>query len=390
MPGYITHQYICHRVLENFRPDDTFEPLGTLVKNHQDSLPHSRAGNVDELTTSGHFVPVGCAHIGACGPDMFYPEMPYEHAAFYSDLMHYNRSGQFLARWLVDLRDQCELLRSGLSNALLWKFCYVVGHATHIAADITIHPYVNSIVTAYPLLEKRYEDFRGWNPKNIWKFHNILEAIQDSYVWHEKYQRDAHFASPAEAVNLAFGAGWFLNRQKRERWLNFVDRAKTFYRVGIDVDVEADKYAFFSDDNFLLDCSAYFNGSIPDRQQMREWPEFVQGNLSGTQPGLFDDYIERAVVLATQVVGEIRQFMLAGERAPRFDQPGQRHRVARAEMEELPVLGRAWNLDCGLAPAVRANGGAMFLDASKTKALSVPASFRLEGLTDGYRDDRRL
>jgi hypothetical protein len=388
MPGYITHQYICHRVLDTIGRNDPLEPLAALARNHHDSLAHSRAGNIDELTESGHFVPVGCAHIGACGPDMFYPEMPYEHAAFYSDLMHYNRTGQFLVRWLLDLRDQNEMLRSGLSNDLLWKFCYVVGHATHIAADIVVHPYVNSIVTAYPLLQKLYEDFRGWNPLNIWKFHNILEAIQDSYVWHEKYQRDAGFASPSQAVNLAYGAGWFMRRQKRGRWIGFTQRAKDFYRVGVDFDVESDKYAFFSDDNFLLDCSAYFDSSTPDRKQMREWPDLVQGNLSGTQPGIFDDYIERAVALGTQVVGEIRQFMLGAERSPRFDQPSQRHRVARAELEEFPILGRAWNLDCGLALAVQPNNFAMFLDDSKTKAVSVPVSLSLEGPSGGYQDDR--
>lgn len=384
MPGFTTHTYICYRALLALE-NHSYLPFARIAKSHKTGLVHSKANDAKKLFAEANAVLAGCAYIGCCGPDLFYIEYEKE-GDFIADLLHYNRSGLFIVRWLTDLRTFAGSIRSGLNPLRERQLAYCLGHISHIAADITIHPYVNSIVGAYPENQPVFKNARGMLPKKKWKFHNILEHYQDAYILHDRFIGEEGIGSDPGCANLGAPAAVYLRDQSPAMWLGFVERTKAFYRYTATLDIEKYKYDFFANENTFVNVSGYYSDVIPDEAMMRKVPKLTQGS-SPPGTGLFDQYVADAVALTLRMWGEVSALFEQGAKAPTFDSDGQRHRLSKEELAAFPLLGQHWNLDCGLAPSVSANGSSHSVAGAADSALSVAGTIELMSAAGANRAD---
>jgi len=388
MPGSTTHTYICYRALQGLGASPAYAPFKRIVESHEKALVHARKNDPKKLMSDREGVLAGCAYIGSCGPDLFYIEYDVE-GEFVADLLHYNRTGPFVIRWLTELRQFAKSLRGGDRPALDRQLAYCLGHISHIAADIVIHPYVNSIVGAYNQLDKVFKNARGilfW--KTPWKFHNILEHYQDAYILHERFKGDEKFGSDDGCVNLAAAAGDFLRGQEAKEYIGFVKMTKQFYRYSTTLDIEKYKYDFFANENTVVNLSGYYSDVIPDREMMQKVPRLTQGGPSAAdRTGVFDAYVEKAVGLTLQMWSEVEAFLDVQEaRWAAFADPDA-HRLSQEELAAFPLLGRHWNLDCGLAPTVSPRVRTEAIAQAPDSALVIPGGIGLATIHDVARGD---
>jgi hypothetical protein len=423
MPGLTTHTYILYKTLRSFEgaPPPLLAPI---VHSHLKALEHACNNDSGALASDAEAVLQGCAYIGACGPDLFYLEMPPAKGAFLADLLHYNRTGPFIIRWLYDgLAGQAPKL---LSNPLLQRrLAYCLGHISHIAADIVLHPFVNSIVGAYPKNAAKYFDARGVKP--MWKFHNKLEHYQDAYVLHRhfidehKFCAGNHFGpndkitdvnyhgtADLACLNLALPAalrfykpdgvhfmqsGWraardFVKQHAYDEtpsaplpWLGLVRQTRAFYAYAEDlIDIENDKYGFFADvamsGNYMVNVSHYYDTTIPQKKTMEDCPHLVQAPL-------LDAYIDKAVAVARQMWTEVVSFFGDCSRAQGAEIPqtaGQMARLSARELAAFEKLGRHWNLDCGLFPSIATSGGSRDVPGTPDTKLHVAGQIVLKSI----------
>lgn len=386
MPGFTTHTYICYRALQTLKDTDSFQPFAEIAKSQAKALVHSKANKPADLAKDTNAVLAGCAYIGSCGPDLFYIEFSKE-GDFLADTLHYNRSGPFIVRWLTNLRAKATSLRSGLQSSLERQLAYCLGHISHIAADITIHPYVNSIVGAYPENAVIFKNARGLLPAKKWKFHNILEHYQDAYILHEKFIGTEGFGADAGCTNLGSPAGTFLRTQTdRNEWIGFVPHTKNFYRYTTTIDIEKYKYDFFANENYFVNVKGYYSDVIPDKSMMLAVPKLVQGNIHGAGPGVFDQYVEDAIALTLRIWDEVRAYLeIDAGVQPAF--PDQLHRLSSAELRAFPILGQHWNLDCGLAPKAAGGGRSEAITSSADSSLAMGGVLELFSAAPSSRDD---
>ena len=117
-------------------------------------------------------------YFGANGPDL-----PYFYDADiggkvagtvgiskYADLFHYNKQGEFILQLVLVARSTSDTARKQRTMA------YALGHTTHLAADSTIHPYVNCYAGAY-------------HCQSIHDIHKISECHQDSWLAQKYFGR---------------------------------------------------------------------------------------------------------------------------------------------------------------------------------------------------------
>jgi hypothetical protein len=282
---------------------------------------------------------------------MFYLEYGPK-GKFIADLMHYNKSGLYTIFLLRQVKRQLKAVESGLRNDLVNLLGYCLGHISHVAADITVHPYVNSIVAAYPDNEAdKFNDNQRWQTApNIWKFHNVLEHYQDAYVLHRRFYGQEGFQKDWESVNVAAAAARYLQQSSAKKYWFLVKGARDFYRFKkpFDAALEEDKYKFFTSNNWIIDVNSYYKSSIPSFKTMDACPKLVQGGRydSGgklASAGLFDRYIDRAVAQTKAFWREVERYLAA----PQTDFSDEEMLV---DKRSFPTLRRHWNLDCGLAP----------------------------------------
>jgi hypothetical protein len=151
MPGFLTHWRILIGTVRSLQAEaDGRASLAAL-----DSLPSlRRPRQLGDLP--GADIP-SLAFLGAVGPDVPYLAGSLVRASLagqryhgpvlgkspWADLLHYNRSGDFI----------CEVLRLGAestSEELRARVAlYALGYCTHIAGDIIVHPLVNRFSGAY-------------------------------------------------------------------------------------------------------------------------------------------------------------------------------------------------------------------------------------------------
>ncbi len=115
-------------------------------------------------------------YFGANGPDLPYCREKSGHSV-YADLFHYNKQGEFLLQLVLVAKTTKDKDRRERTLA------YALGHATHVAADAMVHPYVNCYAGAY-------------HSQVIKDIHKTSECHQDSYLAKEFYGRkDIHTGS---------------------------------------------------------------------------------------------------------------------------------------------------------------------------------------------------
>lgn len=416
MPGLTTHTYILYRALCAFErtAPSMFQPI---VASHRRAITLAQNHDASALAEDEESILQGCAYIGCCGPDLFYLELGSE-GVFLADLLHYNRSGPFIVRWLCELRENAVYLAKGKPQYIR-QLAYCLGHISHIAADIVIHPFVNSIVGAYPENAKKYVDARGSAPP-LWKFHNKLEHYQDAYVLHqhfisdEKFCKGSHFGD-LNCVNLALPAalrlyqpdgthflqqGWRAASNLVGKWtgkgskaplppLGLVEQTRSFYGYANDLSsLENAKYGFFADvamsGNYTVNVSHYYEKTLPDERMMN-------GAFHLVQPKLFDSYIDKAVALTLEMWREAAAFLGDGTTAksPDFAAPatGQMARLSGDELKKFDKLSRHWNLDCGLAPRMAAGSGTQAVPDTPDTWLHVPGQLVFRSVHRSAMDD---
>jgi len=364
MPGTITHNYILFKALSTYPASDD-SLIGQIKISHRALYAEAQTRKMNksdfessikeatEALVTNKMGPkaqkiqqhalAGCAYLGCCGPDLFYLDLGST-GTFIADLMHYNRSGLYMVWWLnklkVNLKQSLEL--NIPDDKSLREFSFCLGHISHIAADITLHPFVNSIVSAYPDNEKVFLNSRGKDRLLVkWKFHNILEHHQDAYVLYNLFFGGAGLFGDAEKnwENANMGR-WAAHYLKVNKEYFFVNRSKSFYRYGktYGAQLELDKLNFFNSDNYFLNLDAYYNITIPNIETMKERTALVQATL-------LEQYIDKAVAKTHQMWNEAERYLSA--QSVKGEYTDSELKVAKSY---FPILRKHWNLDTGLAP----------------------------------------
>lgn len=363
MPGTATHNWILYRTLREFGAASALtkevQKSHDAVRDWAQKAAAERGDGADELD---RFHLAGCAYVGACGPDLFYLDLGSTGTVI-ADLLHYNRSGPYMIWCLRRVKQQLEAVEAGLNTNLLRQYAYCLGHISHIAADIVIHPYVNSIVGAYPDQSKDFRNARGKLLKNLWKFHNILEHHQDSYVLHRLFFGQEKFSRESwENANVARWASRFFLQDGNSSQYFFVQNSRGYYRYAkaYGANLETDKYKFFASNNWFLNLDTYYDATIPDEATMNSRPGLVQGGTfaqDGTRQtsGLFDSYLDDAVAMAKRLWDEVEVYLASTAKGedladPKPDDLEDLDKKMSQAKKHFPMLRRHWNLDCGLAP----------------------------------------
>jgi hypothetical protein len=392
MAGTTAHNYILYQALSTYAA--ATPALHAVQQSHAKAYAYAKKNEHLKYRTDTECYPAGAAYIGACGPDLFYLEFGAT-GKFIADLLHYNKTGLFMIWCLRELKKlgiadydpEDEFRKEGL----LMQFAYCLGHISHIAADIVIHPYVNSIVRAYPVPDNQevFKNARGMLPKAIWKFHNILEHYQDAYVLHKRFQGMHKFGAHWQNANLAqAGSSYYLKKENKSDWF-LLKNVKAFYRFlkVYDDTLEQDKYNFFLGKNYFINLDAYYDTTIPSQQMMESMNVLVQGGTydqSGALQtyGLFDHYLDWAVARTQAFWAEAEAYLAAPQND--FSDP-----ELKEDKAYFPSLRRHWNLDCGLYPAISDTAFSMQIQGKEAEEtlLHIPGALEFRSSHGAERAD---
>jgi hypothetical protein len=107
------------------------------------------------------------AFLGGIYADIYYASiMPFSKR--WSDMMHHEKTGEFACKLLINSRDE----KFGKKREKDKERAFALGYVTHIAADITIHPFTTKIVKESSDVIQNAE-------------HARCELHQDSYIYYE-------------------------------------------------------------------------------------------------------------------------------------------------------------------------------------------------------------
>lgn len=303
-----------------------------------------------EKGTFGYATLASYGYLGSNGPDMFFVPPRMDRTGLetnkLSRLCHYNTTGAPVIYGLTQLKDQMNPEPGGKEGERwMYKLAYWLGHITHIAADITVHPFVNSRAGALKLLDKKfYNNFSkpGLGLKTPWSLHNIVEQYQDRYVLGE-------FFSPAvkwREVDFACLAAYHLRMNKKHLFIG--ETIDDFYGQGYGKKQyfawNGDKYetcrAWYWLDSATkshMSFRNYFINVMATADQLREAVTEVVG------PEDFRAHIDQAAVLAVKMLKEAIDFLLGDSNAVGAT-PRQKVYSVR---DQFRLLNLHWNIDTG-------------------------------------------
>lgn len=131
----------------------------TLV--HLASSPVRLAGRVSPETAGAVALQSRFCQLGAVSPDYPYLAVGHPGAKAWADAMHYSHTAAMLRSGATRV--------AGLAGPARRKcLAWLLGYASHVVADATIHPVVELAVGAYQGREKE---------------HRVCEFHQDAYIW---------------------------------------------------------------------------------------------------------------------------------------------------------------------------------------------------------------
>jgi hypothetical protein len=142
-------------------------------KNSIQSLSRENKLHIGQLL---HF-----CELGAVSPDYPYLAVLHPSAKNWADKMHYERTGQMIHSGIA-------FLRSWTGEARNKAFVWLLGYASHVIADVTIHPVIEMKVGMY---QTHKTD------------HRVCEMNQDAYI----YDRRLNKTEIDVAGHLASGIG---------------------------------------------------------------------------------------------------------------------------------------------------------------------------------------
>ena len=365
MAGLITHQYILCRALHEYQNN----PKGILTglkESLKTALKHAKdKDGYKNYYTDVNCVSAGFAHIGAVGPDLFYLGVGTTSMDYMANLMHYNKTGPYVIFGINSIKEIFN--DNNNTDKELNILAYYMGHASHIAADVIVHPLVNSLVGAYPDLSRRFFHARSKNISIIplWRTHNIIEHYQDAYVLHYKYPEFNVNVEHWKNIMIGIAAA---NEYKKESYKNdgyyfILKNAKGYYKHKknkgiISESMEIQKYNFFLDENKVMDSSTYFEQTIPDKVKIEVWKDVL------VQESFFNKYIEKAVSLTKQMWDEILNYIVSGHVLKINEGTDVEKEIKFAAYSKtFPILRKHWNLDTGFGPYI----GSKIIESFKPK-----------------------
>jgi len=104
--------------------------------------------------------------LGAVSPDYPYLVLGSQNAAGWANVMHYWRTADFIRNGVRHLLDRTALDSPDGQKCLAWLF----GYASHVVADLTIHPVIELIVGPYATHKTQ---------------HRVCEMHQDTYIFNQ-------------------------------------------------------------------------------------------------------------------------------------------------------------------------------------------------------------
>ncbi len=161
MPAVLAHWVVAKDVAWRF------------INSERDGYQFFQGSKDDQYEQVSKYI-----YLGACGPDIPYYydadiEGKLKHTvgkSEYADLYHYNKQSEFILQLVI--------IAKGITDAAHQQrtIAYVLGHATHLAVDSMVHPYVNCFAGAY-------------HKQTIDDIHKISEVHQDSWLAQKYFRR---------------------------------------------------------------------------------------------------------------------------------------------------------------------------------------------------------
>jgi len=207
MPAILAHWAVAQEVAKRFKSEREFWYFQGREEDRVDVglLPKDKK---DFEQISRYF------YFGANGPDLPYFRRKSGKSEW-ADMFHYNKQGEFLLELVLIIKN---LPKNEASRER--ALAYALGHATHIAVDSMVHPYVNCFAGAYP------EQF-------ISEMHRTCECHQDSYLGKEYFRRmNVHsgpswkkFVPPATQIAVPTLPGVTIINDDVKNVLDIIDKA---------------------------------------------------------------------------------------------------------------------------------------------------------------------
>jgi hypothetical protein len=367
MPGTMTHFWIFRQALRGMKYEGFFADLQSSdwklhnllsPPRNQDESPKSATGFSLKAYEEGLLASYG--YFGGTGPDLFLiPDDAGDAMSSkidgidYSDLMHYNKASSFIIFALKKIKSELKKSKSDSATAKLRRqLAYIIGHTSHIAADVICHPLVNTMAAAYPKnKERQFKNAEGSNAICIWKLHHKVEHYQDSWIREEKFGKEAQLnTGDWEALDFPRAAAAHLEDNKNNWFV--VDELEEFYQYrddtvyGVTLEKEGGKLNYFTD-TWVTSNSSYRNycvNIIPSTKRM-------QGELDTiVKPALFQSYLDRAVSLCTLMMLEIKEYLERDEKTNPYSNKDATDAIGMyaEKRDTFKLLRKNWNLDCGI------------------------------------------
>jgi len=368
VPGTITHFWIFRETLRRLPERGVIAEM----KQSNEALEarlrrdHSRwRSHYNYADYASDSLLASYGYLGAAGPDLFlapddsFDAMGHIDGIELSDLMHYNKAGSFIIFFLRRIKRSMILSHSSTRNMrYALRLAYCIGHITHIAADVCIHPLVNTMAGAYHTnTPRQFENSEGGNPIDIFMMHHKIEHYQDSYARTEFFQNEARLpADDWEMLAFPRTACLHIDSSAANRFI--VRELEDFYHYRADTlygrftrDEEGGKMDYFFDTSAASNVSFrnYYINIIPSMERMRR--EHDAQNRSDletvVQPPVFRRFVAQAIELAAAMAGEAISYLYDDNTYDNAD-PEEALQMYQEKRQTFRLLRQAWNLDCGL------------------------------------------
>jgi hypothetical protein len=282
--------------------------------------------------------------LGAVGPDFWMVpadnswasawDSAMARAPNYFNLGHYNRAHEQFRRSFIGIRNgkgvQADVERS-----------YFCGMATHIAADLFIHQFVNTTAGAYNELQESYwTNEHGMNGFYLWNLHNKVEQYLDSYM---RYR----FLGDLTEVEPVFGErelNWFTGNDSggfKAAGLPLIETLLALARRNPDAKVRKALLDVLGDEEVRIQVERplIFPAIFCDR--------VLEAGASPPFPFIYKRVVSRGFGAYSKY--HVREKLLGDATSSQMESPSggyseeKKLRFFSSDLNESAPLGKAWN-----------------------------------------------
>ncbi|MCP4137321.1 MAG: zinc dependent phospholipase C family protein [bacterium] len=399
MPHSITHMYVVANSFDKFNTaglgsDKYAAAITKFFDSNKKLHKYAQKGETSKYRSDKKCTMAGLVYLGSFGPDFFYIPRPVKNEAVkkqnstIADIGHYNKTGSLVVWALMNLKKRMEN-QDPIIQENLYELAYWMGYMSHIAVDSVLHPFINSIVGAYPILRELFSmpgvtsDYLANEVGQSLKFHYVLETYLDAFLLYHKMSKKVLYSEygPSkykfdgdQSVNMANAGATILLRNSNSspnpsrfsvtrRFIDFYNFQKatnfsknsdgTFtypYSRGLKQEKEVNNY--FNDvsgpgnekyvqfENFIID-------SLPERGQLKK--DHIKRLV---HPETFFNYCEKAKKMTLDMWKETIAYLQNPIFCRTTNKPIEIAEDLYKAKEFFPILGQHWNLDTGFKAEV--------------------------------------